>query len=119
MPENNQTNGSSNFKGPRKRKNEEFNWNKVFKVVLGWSAILFGFFLIMIWTRSGDTSEIDINYDQYQRLLDSNKIQEAVVKVVDKSYIFHGVLKQPEVINVGNTQVTVKRFSVRLPYQYR
>ncbi|HEY3251549.1 MAG TPA: ATP-dependent zinc metalloprotease FtsH [Ignavibacteria bacterium] len=115
MPENNQTNGS-NYKGPRKRRNEEFNWNKVFKVVLGWSAILFGFFLIMIWTKSGDTSEIDINYDQYQRLLDSNKIQEAVVKVVDKSYIFHGVLKQPESINVGNTQVTVKRFSVRLPY---
>jgi len=45
MPEDNQTNGSPNYKSPRKRRNEDFNWNRVFKVVLGWSAILFGFFL--------------------------------------------------------------------------
>ena len=38
------SNKSSKPNPSRKRKNDDFNWNRVFKVVLGWSAILFGFF---------------------------------------------------------------------------
>jgi len=109
---------SNNKKQPpgRKRKNEDFNWNRVFKVVLGWSAILFGFFLIMIWSRSGDSSEVEINFDQYQKLLDENKIKEAVIKKSDNSYTFHGTLKQAENLKVGSRQVSVEKFSVLLPF---
>src|SRR4030065_2233441 len=83
----------------KKRKNDDFNWNRVFKIVLGWSAILFGFFLIMIWSRSGDTSEVEINFDQYQKLLSEDKIKEAAIKKSDNSFTFHGVLKQAENLN--------------------
>ncbi len=109
---------SNNKKQPsgNKRKNEDFNWSRVFKIVLGWSAILFGFFLIMIWSRSGDSTEVDINYDQYQKLLNDNKIKEAIVKKSDNSYTFHGVLKQPESLNVGSRQMNVDKFTVLLPY---
>ncbi len=109
---------SNNKKQPsgKKRKNEDFNWNRVFKVVLGWSAILFGFFLIMIWSRSGDSSEVEINFDQYQRLLSEDKIKEAVIKKSDNSFTFHGVLKQAENLNVGSRQMTVDKFSVLLPF---
>ena len=100
----------------KKRKNDDFNWNRVFKVVLGWSAILFGFFLIMIWSRSGDSSEVEINYDQYQKLLNEDKIKEAVIKKSDNSFTFHGVLKQPESLNVGSRQMTVDKFSTLLPF---
>ncbi|MBZ0204358.1 MAG: ATP-dependent zinc metalloprotease FtsH [Ignavibacteria bacterium] len=116
MPDDFQNNGSSNPKPPKKRRNEEFNWNRVFKVVLGWSAILFGFFLIMIWSKSGDGGEVEIGFDQYQRLLSDNKIKEAVVKKLDNTFTFHGVLKQPEPLNVGNRQVSGDKFSVLLPY---
>ncbi len=116
MPEDKQTNGSPNFKGPRKKRNDEFNWNRVIKVVLGWSAILFLFFLIMIWSKSGDSSEIEVSFDQYQKLLNEDKIKEAVIKKVDKDFTFHGVLKQPESINISGKQLTVERFSVLLPY---
>ncbi|MGH2574936.1 MAG: ATP-dependent zinc metalloprotease FtsH [Ignavibacteria bacterium] len=101
---------------PKKRKNEDFNWNRVFKVVLGWSIILFGFFLIMIWSRSGDGSEVEITFDQYQKLLSEDKIKEAVIKKSDNSFTFHGVLKQPEMLPVGSRQITVEKFSVLLPY---
>ena len=109
---------SNNKKQPsgKKRKNEDFNWNRVFKVVLGWSAILFGFFLIMIWSRSGDSSEVEINFDQYQRLLSEDKIKEAVIKKSDNSFTFHGVLKQAENLNVGSRQMTIDKFSVLLPF---
>ncbi|MEO8514853.1 MAG: ATP-dependent zinc metalloprotease FtsH [Ignavibacteria bacterium] len=106
----------SNPKPPKRRKNEEFNWNRVFKVVLGWSAILFGFFLIMIWSKSGDGGEVEIGFDQYQKLMTDNKIKEAVVKKLDNSFTFHGVLKAPESVNVGSRQVTTEKFSVLLPY---
>lgn len=109
---------SNNKKQPsgKKRKNEDFNWNRVFKVVLGWSAILFGFFLIMIWSRSGDSSEVEINFDQYQRLLSEDKIKEAVIKKSDNSFTFHGVLKQAENLNVGSRQMSIDKFSVLLPF---
>ena len=109
---------NNNKKQPsgKKRKNEDFNWNRVFKVVLGWSAILFGFFLIMIWSRSGDSSEVEINFDQYQKLLSENKIKEAVIKKSDDSFTFHGTLKQPENLQVGSRQMSVDKFSVLLPF---
>jgi cell division protease FtsH len=106
----------SNQKPPKRRRNEEFNWNRVFKVVLGWSAILFGFFLIMIWSKSGDSGEIEIGFDQYQKLLNEDKIKEAIVKKLDNTFTFHGVLKQPENINIGSRQVTTEKISVLLPY---
>ncbi|MBE2219780.1 MAG: ATP-dependent zinc metalloprotease FtsH [Ignavibacteria bacterium] len=116
MPEDFQNNGSSNPKPPKKRRNEEFNWNRVFKVVLGWSAILFGFFLIMIWSKSGDGGEVEIGFDQYQKLLAEDKIKEAIVKKLDNTFTFHGVLKQPEPVNVGSRQISTEKFSVLLPY---
>lgn len=116
MPEDFQSNNNPTPKPPKRRRNEEFNWNRVFKVVLGWSAILFGFFLIMIWSKSGDGSEVEIGHDQYQKLLNEDKIKEAVIKKLDNSYTFHGVLKQPETLNIGTRQVTADRFSVLLPY---
>jgi len=111
MPEDNQNN-----KPPKKRKTDDFNWNRVFKVVLGWSAILLGFFLIMIWSKSGDSNEVEINFDQYQKLLGDGKIKEAVIKKSENSFTFHGVLKQGEPLNVGTRQVTSDKFSVLLPY---
>jgi cell division protease FtsH len=112
---NNQNNNSPRTPG-KKRKNEDFNWNRVFKIVLGWSAILFGFFLIMIWSRSGDSGEVEIAFDQYQKLLNDDKIKEAVIKKSDNSFTFHGVLKEPEMLTVGSKKVSVDKFSVLLPY---
>jgi len=100
----------------KKRKNDEFNWNRVFKVVLGWSAILLGFFLIMIWSKSGDSGEVEINFDQYQKLLADSKIKEAVIKKSENNFTFHGTLKVAEALNVGTRQVTADKFSVLLPY---
>ncbi len=111
------SNNKSNLKPPnRKRKGDDFNWNRVFKVVLGWSAILFGFFLIMIWSKSGDGTEVEISFDQYQKLLNDDKIKEAVIKKLDNSFTFHGVLKQAEMLNAGTKQISADKFDVLLPY---
>ncbi|MEO8666689.1 MAG: ATP-dependent zinc metalloprotease FtsH [Ignavibacteria bacterium] len=108
-----------NTKIPKKnpnKNNDDFNWNRVFKIVLGWSAILIGFFLIMIYTKGADGKYSELKYDQYQRFLTDKKIESAVIKKSDNNYEFLGKLKTPEPINVGNRTITIDRFTVLLPY---
>jgi len=96
--------------------NEDFNWNRVFKIVLGWSAILIGFFLIMIYTKGTDGKYSEIKYDEYLRFLSEKKIASAVIKKADNSYEFFGKFKTAETVNIANRNVTLERFSVLLPY---
>ncbi|MEP7145762.1 MAG: ATP-dependent zinc metalloprotease FtsH [bacterium] len=102
-------------KNPNKN-NDDFNWNRVFKIVLGWSAILIGFFLIMIYTKGADGKYSELKYDQYLKFLSEKKIESAVIKKSDNNYEFLGKLKSPEPINVANRTVTIDRFTVLLPY---
>ncbi|HMS65576.1 MAG TPA: ATP-dependent zinc metalloprotease FtsH [Ignavibacteria bacterium] len=95
---------------------DDFNWNRVFKIVLGWSAILIGFFLIMIYTKGTDGKFSELKYDQYLKFLSEKKIESAVIKKSDNNYEFLGKLKTPENINVANRSVTIDKFSVLLPY---
>ncbi|MFA5012250.1 MAG: ATP-dependent zinc metalloprotease FtsH [Ignavibacteria bacterium] len=97
-------------------KNEDFNWNRVFKIVLGWSAILVGFFLIMIYTKSGDPKTNEVTFDQYQKLLTEQKIESAVIKKSENNYEFIGKLKAPETLTINGKQLTVDRISLYLPY---
>ncbi|MBS1518507.1 MAG: ATP-dependent zinc metalloprotease FtsH [Bacteroidetes bacterium] len=107
---------NKNPKKDNKNNNEEFNWNRVFKIVLGWSAILIGFFLIMIYTKGSDGKYSELKYDQYLRFLNDKKIESAVIKKSDNNYEFLGKLKVPENISVGNRTVTIDKFNVLLPY---
>lgn len=99
-----------------KNGNEEFNWNRVFKIVLGWSAILIGFFLIMIYTRGTESKNTEITFDQYQKLLTEKKIESATIKKSDNNYEFVGKLRNPETLTVNGRQVNIDRFSLYLPY---
>lgn len=108
-----------NNKNPKKtpnKNNDDFNWNRVFKIVLGWSAILIGFFLIMIYTKGTDGKYSELKYDQYMKFLNEKKIESAVIKKSDNNYEFLGKLKSPESVNMGNRTVTIDRFTVLLPY---
>jgi cell division protease FtsH len=95
---------------------EDFNWNRVFKIVLGWSAILIAFFLIMIYTKSSDGDGVEIPFDQYQKFLMEKKIDFATIKKSDNNYEFFGKLKSAEAIVISNKSVTVDKFYLYLPY---
>ncbi|MEZ4692401.1 MAG: hypothetical protein R3A12_20460 [Ignavibacteria bacterium] len=96
--------------------NDDFNWNRVFKIVLGWSAILIGFFLIMIYTKGTDGKFSELKYDQYLNFLNEKKIESAVIKKSENNYEFFGKLKAPESVKFGDRTVTIDKFSVLLPY---
>ncbi len=100
------------------RNDDDFNWGKVLKVILSWSAIIFGVFAIMMLFRISEDSEYEMNYPQYNLLLSEGKIKEAVIKKSDiENYEFHGTLKDPmEFKTSSGKPITVEKFHVTLPF---
>ena len=105
-------------KAPRLRNEDDFNWGKVLKVVLSWSAIILGVFIVMTLFKTQEGTEYELDYTQYQSLLSDGHINTAVVKKSDlNNYELHGVLKTPvEVKTAAGKSVAIERFSVTLPY---
>jgi cell division protease FtsH len=106
-------------KGPKQYKEDEFNWNKVGRVIASWLGILLAVFLIMYAFRSNEETEYEINYTTYQQLLIDEKILEAVVKKANlNDYDFHGKLKAPmDVVTAsGKTARGATRVVLTLPY---
>ncbi len=102
--------------GPGTRPDDDFNWNKVLKVILSWSAIILLVFLVMTFFKSSEGGEVELTYTEYQRLLDANLIQSATVKKSElTNYDFHGTLKSPQSVERNGRQVSFTRFSLTLP----
>ena len=102
--------------GQQFRQDDDFNWNKVLKVVLSWSAIILLVFLVMTLFRGTEGTEIQVSYTEYERLLQDNKISEATIKKSEFSnYDFHGVLKEPATIVRGGKQTSFQKFTLTLP----
>src|SRR5690606_24746367 len=111
--DNNMQNNNNNKNNNNK---DDFNWNRVFKIVLGWSAILIGFFLLMIYTKGTDAKYSEVSFNKYQQFLSEGKIQSATVKKSEDNYEFIGTLRQPEAIDVNGKPYTIDKFNVFLPY---
>ncbi len=113
---------------PRPRKNrvpkrpmksdDDFNWSKVLKVVLSWSAIILGVFIIMTLFRTQESSEYELAFTEYQKLLSEGLISAANIKKSDiDNFDLHGVLINPqEVVTASGKTVKLERFVVTLPY---
>jgi cell division protease FtsH len=103
--------------GQQFRSDDDFNWNKVLKVVLSWSAIILLVFLVMTLFKGTEGTEIELSYTEYEQLLKSGKIAEAVVRKSElTNYDFHGVLKKPSTVTRGGKEVTLQKFTLTLPF---
>jgi len=114
MSENN-----NNKKGFPKRKpgnnqqkpDGEFDWSKVIKSVLSWGIVVIAAVIVMQFMNEGKSGIIELTYDQYENLLNSNKIVNAdVIKDEANNYIFEGELAGKEFINNQN----IDKFKVTL-----
>jgi cell division protease FtsH len=103
---------------PPKRSDDDFNWGRVLRVVLSWSAIILAVFVVMMLFKSTETPEYDLDYMQYLKLLNEGKIASATVKKSDlNNFDFHGSLKEPIDLTLSTgRRVKVEKFVVTLPY---
>ncbi len=103
---------------PMLRGEDDFNWGKVLRVVLTWSAIIMAVFLVMTLFKGQEATEYDVTYTQYQEFLSANKIGRAIVKKSNfNDFDFHGTLNEPEDITLPTgKKVRVEKFTLTLPY---
>jgi cell division protease FtsH len=102
--------------GPQFRQDDDFNWNKVLKVVLSWSAIILLVFLVMTLFKGAEGTEVEVTYTEYQDLLQKNMIARATVKKSElTNFDFHGELKQPGHVTRGGKEVQFTKFTLTLP----
>jgi cell division protease FtsH len=106
-------------KGPKQYREDEFNWNKVGRMIAGWLGILLAVYLIMLAFKQTEETEYEINFTSYQGLLNDGKIAEALIKKSDfNNYDFHAKLKAPTDIVTSNEkpQKGATRVWLTLPY---
>ena len=102
--------------GPQFRPDDEFNWNKVLKVVLSWSAIILMVFLVMTLFKTAEGTEQEISYTEYRTLLQENAIVRATIKKSElTNYDFHGELREPRMVRSGTKESRFQKFVVTLP----
>ncbi|HUI30416.1 MAG TPA: ATP-dependent zinc metalloprotease FtsH [Candidatus Acidoferrales bacterium] len=95
---------------------DDFNW-RTGRIIIGWAAIILAVFLVMTLFRGSDNQETEITYTQYQTLLDSGLIKEAIIKKSDiNNFDFHGTLKEPtEITTDAGKRIKIEKFIVFLP----
>ena len=100
------------------RQDDDFNWGRVMRVILSWVAIIFVFFLIVNVFRTSETTEFELDYTQYLKLLHEGQILEATIKKSEfNNFDFHGTLLTPaDMVTAQGKRNHVEKFHVTLPY---
>jgi len=102
--------------GQQFRQDDDFNWNKVLKVVISWSAIILLVFVVMTLFKGNEGAEVEVTYNEYQTFLERGLIAEATIKKSElTNYDFHGTLREPVRLQRAGKDVAVTRFSLTLP----
>jgi hypothetical protein len=90
-------------KNPKQLREDEFNWNKVGRMIAGWLGILLAVYLIMLAFKQTEETEYEVTFTTYQSLLSEGKIADALIKKSDfNNYDFHGKLTGPTEIVTTN-----------------
>ena len=95
--------------GQQFRQDDDFNWNKVLKVVISWSAIILLVFVVMTLFKGTEGTETEVSYNEYQGFLEKGLIVEATIKKSElTNFDFHGVLKEATRLTRGGKDINVK-----------
>jgi len=105
----------SKSSGPNKP-DDNFDWSKVIRLVFGWGAVIVAAVIVMQVFRTGTANYLEIPYIQYEKLLNEDKIEKAVITKSDiNDYYFKADLKREESIIINSKEQKVEQFSVYLP----
>jgi cell division protease FtsH len=107
--------GKGRRPGQQFRQDDDFNWNKVLKVVLSWSAIILMVFLVMTLFKGTEGTEMEVTYLEYHSFLKSNLILRATVKKSElTNFDFHGELKEKQRLVRGGKEHEFTKFVLTL-----
>jgi cell division protease FtsH len=103
--------------GQQFKQDDDFNWNKVLKVVLSWSAIILLVFLVMTLFKGTEGTKVELVYTEYEQFLKSGQIAQATIRKSElTNFDFEGELKKPATVARNGKDVTFQKFTLTLPF---
>lgn len=111
----------SNKNSPQKpsgsnKGDDNFDWSKVIKLVFGWGAVIVAAVIVMQVFKTTNASYTEIEFLQYEKLLNEDKILSATITKADiDDYYFKGILRSEEKVMINKKEADVKEISVYLP----
>lgn len=116
MEENNDKNKKNNENGNGgknpDRKDDNFDWSKIIKMVFGWGAVIVAAVIMMQLFKGNSGNFIEVNYTQYEQFVEGDKVKKVTVTKSDvNDYFLKGDLKAEEMINGKKAQ----QISVMIP----
>jgi cell division protease FtsH len=121
MAENNNNNKKPLPKPPKggngpNKPDDNFDWSKVIRLVFGWGAVIVAAVVVMQLFRNDTANYVEISYNQYENLLNEDKVAKAHITKSDvNDYYFKADLKSEETLTINNRPQKVKQISVYLP----
>ncbi len=111
---NNKSNNSKKNKGFGSQKPDgDFDWSKILKSVFSWGAVIIAAVIVMQFLNSGRGEALEVEYNVYENLLASDKIQEiTLVKSEINNYVLEAKLKSEESVKVGKNTISTDKISV-------
>ncbi|MEJ2103541.1 MAG: ATP-dependent zinc metalloprotease FtsH [Ignavibacteriaceae bacterium] len=102
--------------GP-KRPDDNFDWSKIIRMVLGWGAVIFAAVIVMQVFKTGQENYVEIPFGEYRKLLsEKDMIKEATITKEDANdYYFRAELNKETEVNIDGKATKVKAVSVYLP----
>jgi len=102
--------------GPN-RPDDNFDWSKIIRMVLGWGAVIFAAVIVMQVLKTGQENYVDIPFAEYRRLLnETDKIKDATITKSDvNDYYFRAKLTAETSVKIDGNQTDVKAISVYIP----
>ena len=116
--ESNKNQNSQGQKGGGPKKPEDnFDWSKIIRMVLGWGAVIVAAVIVMQLVRTDQKNYVEIPFDAYERLLnEADKIKEAkIIKSDVNDYHFDAELTKKTTINIDGKPKEVSAISVYIP----
>ncbi len=98
--------------GPQKP-DGDFDWSKILKSVFSWGAVIIAAVIVMQFLNAGQGEAVEVDYDNYEKLLNDNKIKTiTVIKSEINNYVIEAELVGDESIPVGKTSILTDKISV-------
>ncbi|MCP5062912.1 MAG: ATP-dependent metallopeptidase FtsH/Yme1/Tma family protein [Ignavibacteriae bacterium] len=98
---------------PPQKPDGDFDWSKILKTVFTWGAVIIAAVIVMQILNEGRSGTLDIDYDVYENLLETDKIKEIkLVKSEINNYVIEAEFKEEEKILSNGQYISTKKANV-------
>lgn len=94
---------------------ENFDWNKIIRVVFGWGVVIIAAVIAMQLFKGETVKYVEIPYYQYVKILNDSLIKSAEVNITDsKVHTFQAELREKVNVGIAEKKVLTDKITVNI-----